>query len=40
MIMLRGSDYMCDRNELSFSIFIIHHLAQAWGKKQGGASTD
>lgn len=24
---------MCDRNELSFSVFIIHNLAHAWGKK-------
>lgn len=24
---------MCDRNELSFSVFIIHHLAKAWSKK-------
>lgn len=23
---------MCSRKELSFSIFVIHHLAQAWGK--------
>lgn len=23
---------MCSRNELSFSVFIIHHLAQAWRK--------
>lgn len=23
---------MCSRKELSFSIFIIHHLAQAWEK--------
>lgn len=22
---------MCNRKELSFSIFIIHHLAHAWG---------
>jgi len=33
MMLLRGSDYMCDRKVLSFSIFIIHHLAQAWGKR-------
>jgi chloramphenicol O-acetyltransferase len=22
---------MCSRKELSFSVFIIHHLAHAWG---------
>lgn len=23
---------MCSRKELSFSIFVIHHLAKEWGK--------
>lgn len=23
---------MCDKKELSFSIFLIYHLAKAWGK--------